>query len=199
LLDQNGLVCCGTHIGIDPLLGDQLKKTVDFNKTLGNKFLIVASMGGDRLGTLEAIKKTAKLFSEIAEKVKSDGMRVGYHAHGGDFKKITNHTAWDLFFTNASRDVVMQLDVGNCKEGGGDPVAVLKTFPGRAATIHLKEFGGKPGAVIGEGKAPWAEIFQACERPGGTQWYIVEQETYATKPLESVKQCFEALKKMGKC
>jgi sugar phosphate isomerase/epimerase len=197
LLDQNGLQCCGTHTGLETLLGDALKRTVEFNKTLGNKYLIVPSMGPDRMGSLEAIKKTAKLFNDLAEKVKPDGMLVGYHAHGGDFKKIGQETAWDLFFSSTNREVVMQLDIGNCKTGGGDPYAILKIFPGRATTIHIKEYGGKHGAVIGEGEAKWDEIFAMCEA-GGTQWYVVEQESYAGTPLESVKQCFESLKKMGK-
>ena len=95
---------------------------------------------------------TAKLFTELAAKVKPQGMRVGYHAHGGDFKKFDGETAWDIFFSNAGPDVVMQMDIGNCLGGGGDPYAMLKKFPGRSATIHLKEHGGKPGAVDRRGR-----------------------------------------------
>src|SRR5207245_5149196 len=46
LLDDAGLKCCGTHIGLDTLLGDNLPKTVAFNQTLGNKFLIMPSPTG---------------------------------------------------------------------------------------------------------------------------------------------------------
>ncbi|MCS7066416.1 MAG: hypothetical protein NZL85_09115, partial [Fimbriimonadales bacterium] len=35
MLDDNGLVCCGTHIGIDQLLGDNFERTVEFHQTLG--------------------------------------------------------------------------------------------------------------------------------------------------------------------
>ena len=44
LMDDTGLVCCGTHTGIDTLLGEELPKTIEFNKTLGNKFLIVPGL-----------------------------------------------------------------------------------------------------------------------------------------------------------
>ena len=47
LLDENGLKCCGTHIGIQTLLGDALEPTVEFNKTLGNKYLIVPGLPAD--------------------------------------------------------------------------------------------------------------------------------------------------------
>jgi sugar phosphate isomerase/epimerase len=197
LLDDNGLKCCGTHIGLDTLRGDKLAQTVEFNKTLGNPFLIVSWM--DTPATLAAAIQVAKEFNGIAAKVKPEGMRVGYHAHGGDFHKIEGQTFWDIFFSNTDPQVVMQLDVGNCIDGGGDPYAILKKFPGRAATIHIKEHGGKPGAVIGDGTVKWDQIFRLCEKPGGTQWYIVEQEGYGSMtPLQSVEKCFENLRKMGK-
>ena len=36
LLEDAGLKCCGTHTGLDTLLGDNLPGTVEFNRTLGN-------------------------------------------------------------------------------------------------------------------------------------------------------------------
>jgi sugar phosphate isomerase/epimerase len=198
ILDDNNLKCCGTHIGLDTLLGDALKKTVEFNKTLGNPFLIVSWMPAERLDTVEHITASANLFTELAEKVKGDGMRVGYHAHGGDFRKVEGQTAWDLFFGKTGPEVTMQLDIGNCIGGGGDPYAILKKFPGRSATIHLKEHGGKPGACVGDGDVKWKEVFEFCETTGKTEWYIVEQEAYAGSPLDSVKKCVDNLRKMGK-
>jgi len=198
LLDQNGLKCCGTHTGLGTLLGDAFPKTVEFNKTIGNPYLIVPGMPHEKLATLEAIKDTARLFTELAAKAKEHQMRVGYHAHGGDFFKIGDQTAWDLFFSECGPDVVMQMDVGNCLGGGGDPYASLKKFPGRSVTIHLKEHGGKPGAGVGEGVVKWDEIFQICETTGGTEWYIVEQEAYDGTPLDCVRKCLESLRKMGK-
>ncbi|MBN1341338.1 MAG: TIM barrel protein [Phycisphaerae bacterium] len=197
MMDANNLLCCGTHTGLETLLGDYLDKTIAFNKTLGNKYLIVPGLPHARTRTRQAWLDTAKLFNEIADKVKDKDMRVGYHAHGGDFKKFGDQTAWDLFFSNAKPEVVMQLDIGNCMGGGGDPVAILKKFPGRATTIHLKEHGGSKYAVIGEGDAKWKEIFALCEA-GGTQWYIVEHERGGPDPVGDVKRCLEALRKMGK-
>jgi hypothetical protein len=33
---------------------------------------------------------------------------------------------------------------------------------------------------------------------GKTQWYIVEQESYAYPPLECVDRCLQSLRAMGK-
>jgi len=194
LLDDNGLKCAGTHTRIDTLLGDNLKRTIEFHKILGNKFLIVPGMGGKYTKSAKAWSDTAKLFTEISEKLKPHGMRTGYHNHSREFKPMNGKTAWDIFFTAAGKDVVMQLDIGNCMHGGGDPAAILKKYPGRAGTVHFKEFGRN--VVLGDGKVNWKEIITLCATIGGTQWYIVEQESYPKAPLACVETCLVNLKKI---
>lgn len=198
LLDQSGLKCCGTHIQLNALAGDELKKTVEFNQTLGNPYLIVAWMPETYTESLAAVKKQAAVYNDVAAKLQDYDMFVGYHAHGGDFKKIGDEFAWDLFFANTDDRVVMQMDVGNSLEAGGDPLGSLRKFPGRSQTIHLKEAGGSAEAVIGEGDVDWAEVFKICETTGGTKWYIVEHERPAGTPLGNVQRCLENLRRMGK-
>lgn len=192
LLDDNGLKCMGTHTALITLQGDNLKRTVELHKTLGNRFLIIPSLQGK---TAEAWENLAKQVSEIAAKLKEHDMFTGFHAHAGEFKKFGDKTAWEIFFDNSSADVIHQVDVGNTMGGGGDPVAMIKKYPGRTKSLHMKEHGGPAGAVIGEGKMPWPALIEACETVGGTEWYIVEHET-GKEPLVSIKQCLENLKKM---
>ena len=194
LMDDNGLVTCGTHTPYESVLDDKLKDTVEFNRIIGNKFLIVPWMEGK---SKQAWLDKAKLFNEIADKVKADGMSVGYHAHAHDFQKFEGESAWDLFFGNTKAQVIMQLDTSNCRDGGADPVAVLKKYPGRARSIHLKASGGGDEAVIGEDKVDWPAVFAFCEGQGRTEWYVVEHET-GKNPLDAVTRNFQALKKMGK-
>ena len=198
LMDDNGLVCCGTHTGWPTIQDDQLKATIEFNRTLGNPYLVVPGMPKERLASIEACKETAKILTAQAEKVASERMYVGYHAHGGDFRKFDDgSTPWEVIFSNAGPGVIMQLDTGNCLGGGGDPIAILKKYPGRSLTVHLKEHGGPKGAPVGEGEVKWNEVFAVSESTGGTKWYIVEHES-GEKPLESVAKCLENLRKMGK-
>jgi sugar phosphate isomerase/epimerase len=195
MLDDNGLIACGSHTPFDSVKGDKLKETVEFNRTIGNKFIIVPWMNETQ--SKQEWLDRAKLFNDIAEKLKPEGMSVGYHAHAHDFKQIEGVSAWDLFFGNTKPEVIMQLDTSNCREGGADPVVVLKKYPGRARSIHIKSHGAGPEAVIGEGDIDWAAVFAFCEGPGRTQWYVVEHET-SKNPLDAVKRSFEALKKLGK-
>ncbi|HHV81868.1 TPA: sugar phosphate isomerase/epimerase [bacterium] len=197
ILDDFGLKVAGTHIGINTLIGDELQRTIEFNATLGNKFLIVPALPPDYTGTREGWLKVAEMMSEISEKIKPYGMKVGYHNHDIEFKKIDGETPWDIFFQNTSEDVVMQLDIGNAIHGSADPIEILKKYPGRAITVHLKEYPFSAPAV-GEGEVNWKEIFNICETIGGTEWYIVEYETPGRPPLESVRRCIENLRRMGK-
>jgi len=195
MLDDNGLVACGTHTPYDSIQGDKLKETVEFNEVIGNKFLIVPWM--DETQSKEEWLKRANLFNEVADKIRPEGLWVGYHAHAHDFKEIEGVSAWDLFFGNTKAEVIMQLDTSNCREGGADPVAVLKKYPGRARSIHVKSHGAGPEAVVGEGDINWPAVFAFCEGPGKTEWYVVEHES-SKNPLDAVKRSYEAMKKLGK-
>jgi len=199
MLDDLGMKCCGTHIGLETLLGDELKKTVEFNQTLGNVFLIVPGLGRERTASKAAWRESAGVFNEIAAKLKPLGMWTGYHNHSQEFQPLEGELPWDTFFGNTSSDVVMQIDLGNCLHGNADPVPFLERYPGRAITVHLKEYSKtNDKAIIGEGDVRWQDAFRLCETTGKTQWYIVEQESYAFPPLECVDRCLKALRAMGK-
>src|SRR5437016_3043837 len=195
LLDDVGLKCCGTHIGLDTLLGDNLPKTVEFNQTLGNPFLVVSSLPGKYTKSRQGWQEAADLFSELADKVKSHGMRVGYHNHSIEFKPLEGEVPWDAFFNRAKKDVVIQFDTGNGVAAGGDPVVYLKKHPGRVASVHVKPFSkAKPNALIGDDELPWKEIFHICETTAGVEWYIIQYESDAYPPLVSVAKTPEVMR-----
>jgi sugar phosphate isomerase/epimerase len=202
LLDENGLKSCGMHMGLPALEGDELQKTVEFHKVLGTPYLIIASVPAKNRGSLQAIQETCKRFNAISEQLKPHGMKLGYHCHGGDFSKIEgDKTPWELIGENTNADVVMQLDIGNCMGGGADPIAMLKKFPGRALTVHLKHNGGKPGTVVADegDEVKWNEVFQVCETTGGTKQYVVEEEgRKGPDALDAIDRALKNLRKMGK-
>ncbi|MCU0501540.1 MAG: sugar phosphate isomerase/epimerase [Anaerolineae bacterium] len=199
MLDDLGLKCCGTHIRIDTLLGDALPATVEFNEILGNKYLVVPGLAEEYRNSRAAWLRTAGIFNAIAERLKPYGMLTGYHNHFIEFQPLDGELPWDTFFGNARPDVIMQVDIGNALHGGGDPIPYLARYPGRAITVHLKEYSATdPLAILGEGDVPWPRVFDLCETQGSTEWYIVEQESYKYPPLEVVSRCLDNLRGMGK-
>ena len=199
LLDDTGLKVAGAHVGIDTLLGDELQRSIEFHQTIGNRFLIVPGLPEQRRNSRAAWLDTAHTMNEIAENLQPLGMRTGYHNHHIEFTPMDGEMPWDTFFGNTRKDVVMQFDVGNAMHGGADAAPYLERYPGRATTVHVKEYAiNNETALIGEGDVPWGRIFELCETIGGTEWYIVEQESYAYPPMECVDRCLQNLRAMGK-
>jgi len=198
ILDDAGLKCCGTHIGLETLQGDALPRTVEFNQTIGNRFLIVPSLPGKYTRTRQGWLDAAEVFNQLADELKPHGMRVGYHNHNIEFKPLDGELPEDTLFGHTKKEVIMQFDTGNGAEVGGDPMIFLPKYPGRAASIHAKAFSKKnPKAIIGDDDLPWKDIFKICETAAGTEWYIIEYEF--DNALPNVKKSFEVMHAWGKC
>ncbi len=205
LLGDNGLRCAGAHVGIQTLLQGELEKSVEFHRTLGNKYLIVPGLGREWTDSTDAWKRTAATFNEISAALAPHGMVTGYHNHHTEFKPFEpgGELPWDTFFGNTDKEIVMQFDTGNALHGGssGDALSFLTRYPGRAQTIHLKDYDIKSDSYappVGDGDVPFLEIFNVCETTGNTDWYIVEYEDDALPSLEGIDICLKNVRKLGR-
>lgn len=197
VLDANGLKCCGTHIVLEDMLGDQLADTVDFNLTLGNPYLIVRWLAEPRRSSQAGFAETVKLFAEIAAKLKPHGLRIGYHNHDYIFERFGGELLWNILADGTPKEVVLQLDTGNAALVGQDPVQLLERNAGRSATIHLKPFSKRnPKAYIGDDELPWPEILRLCRTTGATEWFIVEYEEEGVPPLTALKANLESVRRL---
>jgi sugar phosphate isomerase/epimerase len=190
LLDEHGLKCCGMHVDLKAL--DNLPLTIENNKALGSEFLNVAA-AKEKMGSEKGIAGLAALLNRTAIECRPHQLTVGYHAHGFDFEKINGRFAWEILFSHTEPEVNMQMDVGNCLGGNGDPVAMLKKFPGRTRTIHIKEHQDKTFE-----SDFYKEIFRLCETSSGTKWYIVEMGGSEGNGFDVPRQALEKLRRLGK-
>jgi sugar phosphate isomerase/epimerase len=195
-LDELGLKAAGTHIGTASFEGDALNKTIDFHKTIGCKFLIVP--GERRFTDPEKSKEYAELMNKTAQALKSEGMFCGHHNHTTEFKKADGKTYWELFGERTSKDVILQMDIGWVREAGLDPVDLIKKFPGRIKTTHVKAKppSGKGKVYIGQDDFDWQRVLAACSGTGGTDWFLIEQEEYpeGKSPMECTRISLDGLK-----
>ncbi|GBC71066.1 Inosose dehydratase [Candidatus Calditenuaceae archaeon HR02] len=195
-----GLEIAGAHESIQKMSGNELEKTLRYNMELGNNKIVIPWLPPEMRSDKRDWINSARLISEIADKAAVQGFRIGYHNHREEFIPVNGEYPWYIFFDNASRSVFMQLDTGNALSAGIPHtilVETLKRYPNRAQTIHLKDYSHRHGFVIlGEGDVPFKEVLEACREAGGTEWLIVEQETYPYPPLESARRCIENLKKI---
>lgn len=198
LLDAHGLACCGTHIHLETLLGDELKKTVAFNQILGNRNLILRWLPEERRTSKDALLKMCDTFNEISEQLKPHNMRVGYHNHGYIFDKFEGEYLWDIIADHTTDDFILQLDTGNAAAVEGvDVVKVLKRNPGRTVTMHVKPHSLKDeNAFIGADALDWPQLFSLSESMGGIETYIIEYEQPAHPPLYALKANLDIVKGM---
>jgi len=141
----------------------------------------------------------AEILSRAAEKLKPLGLRTGYHNHKTEFVPIEGKRPMEVLAANTGKDVMLQLDVGTCIEAGSDPVAWIKANPGRIVSMHCKDWSPEQGkayrALFGEGVAPWKKLFQAAEKTGGIEFYLIEQEGSAFPPMETAQRCLASFRK----
>jgi len=192
MLDDCGMRCCGIHLQVKALEAGQFDRTVENNQILGNHLLNIAA-AKDKMGSEENIKSFASFLNEMVVKLRPHHMRVGYHSHPFDMERINGRFPWEILFSQTDPEVNMQVDVGNTLIGGGDPLALLKTFPGRTRSIHLKTHEGKTFE-----SAYYQEIFRLCETTSKTEWYIVEEAGEGGLSLDVPRKALETLRKLGK-
>jgi len=120
-------------------------------------------------------------------------MVAGYHCHAFDFARIEGRFAWEILFRQLRPEVNMQLDVGNCLSGNGEPIAMFKEFPGRSWSVHIKEYQDKTFD-----SDFYKEVFHLCETTCATKWYIVEMGGDEGLGFEVPRQAFAKLHNLGK-
>ena len=211
ILDDNGLVACGTHVGRGSFGPDAVKATAEFNLTMGNNLLICPGGGnfppapkaGEKPVVLEDwMKMLVDFYNTAAENAAKLGCKVGLHNHTGEFnmKLKDGTTYWDYFFSNTSENVCMEQDVGWTTSAGHDPKAQYVKYPHRSPTLHAKE-NGSPDAILGQAPKPgstpvdWDGLIPVTEADG-VKWYVVECERH-DKDLTAITPSYEFLKLKG--
>jgi sugar phosphate isomerase/epimerase len=198
-LDTLGLGVAGTHVALSLLQGDALKKTIDFHSTIGCRVLIVPN--NPDFTNPEKCKALADVFNEVSATLKPLGMACGYHNHTHEFDKTGDTTYWDLFAERTSKDVILQQDCGWSWFAGVDPVAYIKKYPGRSRTVHFKPAVRKDDghkAILGQDSVDWPAVLAACASTGGTEWIVLEQETYpdGRPAMDCTRDSLAGLKKI---
>jgi sugar phosphate isomerase/epimerase len=192
ILDDNGVKCCGMHVKLEALSGDKLKRTIENNQTLGNIYINLV-MAPELMKSESGIGELAALLNKVSAECQVQNMVAGYHCHAFDFAKINGRFAWEILFSQLRPEINMQLDVGNCLSGGGDPIAMFKEFPGRSWSVHIKEYQDKTFD-----SDFYREVFHLCETTCATKWYIVEMGGKDGFGFDVPREAFAKLHSLGK-
>jgi sugar phosphate isomerase/epimerase len=197
-LDDTGLKCHSTHNNAASFTPDGLKRAIELNQIIGSKYLIMASAA--RISTIDGWKELAAQLTALSERLKPIGMATGFHNHLVEWRALDGRRPMDVLAAGTPPDVVLQFDVGTCLESGEDPFAWIAANPGRIKSVHCKDWAPGRGydVAFGEGIGPWKKLFEALEKTGGVEYYLIEQETGQTSggELPMVRRCLDNWKKI---
>lgn len=202
ILQNEGLICCATHMGLDAMR-DQPEQTIENHKLWGCSLTAIGGWGWKDVTEANQWISFAREYSAIAKKYEGSGLSIGYHNHSHELVKFHGETALDLVFKNTSPDVWMEVDTYWITHGGGDPIQYINKYAGRLPAIHLKDMGISIGErkqemrEIGEGNLNFPGILDAA-RKAGTKWFIIEQDNCnGLDPFECVERSLKNLKALG--
>jgi len=195
-LDELGIHCYSTHNGLNSFTPEGLGKAMDLNKTLGSRYVVLASPG--ELRSLDDYKRVAETLNRADDTMKRQGLHAGYHNHDAEWRPAEGRRPMEVLSATLDKDIMLQLDVGTCLEAGGDPVAWIKQNPGRIRSMHVKDWSPQRGykVLTGEGVAPWKKLFAAAETTGGIEYYLIEQEGSDYPEMETAEKCLAAFRKL---
>jgi sugar phosphate isomerase/epimerase len=197
MLDEDHLVCYGSHVPWADLQGDKFEKTIAFNKTLGNHLIVIPWIPSEMRNTRETLIQTAHKLGDLAKRVEKEGLILGYHNHMDEFHEVEGEMPWYTLFGNSGNSLAIQFDTGNAMSAGAQAAPFLLKYPKRVISMHVKDFSkSNPNAMLGEGDENWTETLKVLKTKVHPRWFIIEQETYPISPLASAEKCLRNFEKM---
>ncbi len=176
LLDAAGLTASSAHVPVE-LVGDDWAGTLELASTIGHDYLVVPSLPNDMRASLDDWRRTAERFNRAAEQSRAAGIQFAYHNHAFEFEEMEERVQFDVFCEETDPDLVrIELDIFWITEGGSDPIAFMKRWPGRVPMVHVKDRTATGQMVdVGAGAIDWAGIF-AHRVHAGIRHYYVEHD-----------------------
>lgn len=202
-LDKAGLKAVSMHIDLRTAR-DKTEQTIKEAKILGVKYVGVPYLKSPF--TRKDCDEAISVFNQAGRRFAEAGLVFFYHPHGYEFVPGPEGkgTLFDYLMEKTdAKYVKMQLDTFHVAFPGQDPVAILKKFPGRFVSIHLKDIGKevkgndsgdapeKDMRPIGEGRINWAGLL-AEARKQGIHSLIIEDES--ATPWDGVPKSLAYLK-----
>jgi len=185
---------------------DAWKWTVEDAAVMGQQIVISPWLEDEKRKNYDDLLRYLEVFNKSGELCKKSGMRFGYHNHDFEFSQSLNgQQLFDIILGHTDPSLVaQQLDMGNMYNGGAKALDIMKKYPGRFTSMHVKDevLGGGDGqkyesAILGTGIVPVKEVID-LGRKYGTKHFIIEQESYqGKKPLDTMKEDLAIMTKWG--
>ena len=215
ILEDLGMKMPSGHTVMGNLHWDEAKKqftdlwkyTIEDAAIVGQQYVISPWLDNRYRKDRNALLGFMEVFNKSGEMCNKSGMKFGYHNHDFEFsEKLDGDVLYDIMLSNTDpRLVVQQLDTGNLYNGGANAMEVVKKYPGRFLSLHVKdEIAASSGnekyesTILGAGIVNLKEVIDEVRKTTKNVHYIIEQESYQGKtPLDCAKEDLAVMKKWG--
>jgi sugar phosphate isomerase/epimerase len=188
-----GMKLISGHVHLDK----NWKQTMEQAVAAGQQYLICSTMPTEGQ-TQDNYKRVAEAFNKAGEDCKKLDLKFGYHNHAYEFEAENGEVLYDVLLKNTKPDLVhMELDLGWVIVGGKDPLDYFEKYPGRFPLWHLKDMNmtEKQSTEFGKGGLD-IPAMMAHQKASGVKHIFIEQEEYATSPLESMKHNMDFMRNL---
>jgi sugar phosphate isomerase/epimerase len=125
---------------------------------------------------LEDCKHSADWLNRVGELAKNSGLKFCWHNHEKEFWDMEEGKPFDYLMDHTDRsNVFCEMDIYWVKNGGSDPLEILKKYKGRIPLLHVKDMAPGPDqyfACPGSGIIDFAPIFAEAHRQGIAHYFV---------------------------
>jgi sugar phosphate isomerase/epimerase len=167
---------------------------------------VIGRIGGQM--TADDWKRQAALLNQAGEKLRRQGLRVGYHNHNVEFAPGPGgDTGYDILLRETDPALVtFEMDVGWVAAAGRDPADLLRRHHGRFELMHVKDVKAstRPNfalqqdpAEVGAGALDWKRILPEAYAAGVRRFFVEQEPPFVRDRLESVRLSFDYLQALA--
>lgn len=177
-------------------LDEDWERSVGDALAIGHRYLVIASAGD--VSDIDAYRRMAERFNHAGEVAHRAGIRLAYHNHDVEFKRLGGRLPYDVLLEATDpRYVYFELDIYWITEGGENPFAYFTRWPGRITLLHLKDAARAPPhriTEVGAGMIDWRNVL-ARGTAIGVEHFFVEQDD-AADPMTSIAASYVYLREL---
>lgn len=191
LLDRYQLDAVATHADWRQLRDDP-EMAIRDAKSLGAKYLVLAWLPREERQTIEQWRWWVAQLNKVGKTAAAEDVVLLYHAHDFEYRAIGDVRPIDLLLEQLDpRFVNFEMDVYWTVKGGGDPVALLRQYPGRFPLAHLKDMQRTSAdmADVGDGRIDFPSIFASAGKRDFFHKFVERDE--ASEPFETLRRSIE--------
>ncbi|MDH4057852.1 MAG: sugar phosphate isomerase/epimerase [Cyclobacteriaceae bacterium] len=173
-------------------------RAVEDAASIGQKYLVIASMGARERNTLDGYKKTCALMNRSHEICKKAGVSLGYHNHEYEFIPIEGRIPYEVMMEELDPSIVFELDIYWSTFAKKDPLELFKKYSGRIHLWHVKDMDREKRerqTDVGSGSIDYKSVFNAAE-VSGMKHFFLEQEYFAGSQFDSIANGFKYLREV---